>query len=168
MKQNASLALVGAFKSLTLSPATSLRSCLTASSTTALRAIAAKRPRHVRLFSSTAPAAGSWLEPFLDRMKKMRKGRPRVPTGGSVKGTTIAWGDYGLRMRDHDRRISAKQLKLAEDTIKTRLRGERYRLYKRVNCNVGVFISGNEVGQPRAPGKQHGRLTPRTDAYGQG
>lgn len=55
-------------------------------------------------------------------------------------------GDWGLRMKDHDRRISAKQLKVAETTIKTRLRGQRYRLYHRVNCNIGVYTSGNEVG----------------------
>jgi hypothetical protein len=48
-------------------------------------------------------------------------------------------------MWDHHRRISAAQLKVAEDTIKSRLRGQRYRLYKRVACNVGVFVSGNEV-----------------------
>lgn len=88
---------------------------------------------------------GTWLEPKLDRKKKMAKGRPRVATGGSVKGTTVIWGDYGLRMKDHHRRISAKQLKMAEDTIKTRLRGEKYRLYKRKCCNIGVFVSGNEV-----------------------
>lgn len=78
----------------------------------------------------------------------MMKGRPRVATGGSIKGTTIAYGDYGLRMTDHHRRISAQQLKVAEDAIKTRLRGEKYRLYKRVNCDVGVFVSGNEVSLP--------------------
>lgn len=75
----------------------------------------------------------------------MAKGRPRVPTGGSVKGTTVIWGDFGIRMVDHDRRISAKHLKMAEDTIKTRLRGERFRLYKRKCCNVGVYASGNDV-----------------------
>ncbi len=79
------------------------------------------------------------------------KGRPRVPTGGSTKGTTVVWGDYGLRMFDHHRRISAAQLKTAEDTIKQRLRGQKYRLYKRVACNVGVFVSGNEVRQTKAP-----------------
>lgn len=68
-----------------------------------------------------------------------------MPTGGSVKGTTVVWGDYGLRMFDHHRRISASHLKMAEDTIKARLRGQKYRLYKRVACNVGVFVSGNEV-----------------------
>lgn len=73
------------------------------------------------------------------------KGRARCATGGSSRGTTVIWGDYGLRMSDHHRRISAKQLKVAEDTIKQRLRGQKYRLYKRVACNIGVFVSGNEV-----------------------
>lgn len=75
----------------------------------------------------------------------MAKGRPRVATGGSTKGTTVLFGEYGLRMTDHHRRISAKQLKMAEDTIKVRLRGQKYRLYKRKNCNVGVYVSGNDV-----------------------
>lgn len=56
-------------------------------------------------------------------------------------------------MKDHHRRISAKQLKLAEDTIKMRLRGEgKYRLYKRVACNVGVYVSGNEVRMGKGKG----------------
>lgn len=75
----------------------------------------------------------------------MAKGRPRVATGGSTKGTTVIWGDYGLRMKDKQRRISAKSLKMAEDTIKVRLRGQKYRLYKRKCCNIGVYVSGNEV-----------------------
>lgn len=103
---------------------------------------------HARTFTSTAPQLGSWLEPKLDRTKKKQKGRPRVATGGSVKGTTMVVGDYGLRMIDHHRRISAAQLKLAETTIKQRLRGQRYRMYMRVNCNIGVYVSGNEVGFP--------------------
>lgn len=61
------------------------------------------------------------------------------------------WGDYGLRMIDHHRRISAQNLKIAEDTIKQRLRGQKYRLYKRVCCNIGVFVSGNEVCPPMFP-----------------
>lgn len=109
-------------------------------------------PASSRAFSVTAVArGGSWLEPNLDRRKRMMKGRPRVATGGSAKGTTVVWGDFGIRMFDHHRRITAKQLKVAEDTIKARLRGQRYRLYKRVNCNVGVYISGNEVSAPVRP-----------------
>jgi hypothetical protein len=48
-------------------------------------------------------------------------------------------------MVDHHRRISAKHLKMAEDTIKARLRGEKFRLYKRKCCNIGVYVSGNDV-----------------------
>ncbi|KAF4123838.1 Ribosomal protein L16/L10AE [Geosmithia morbida] len=98
-----------------------------------------------RAFSTTSPVMGTWLEPSINRRKKMAKGRPRVATGGSTKGTTVQQGDYGLRMVDHHRRISAKSLKMAEDTIKNRLRGEKYRLYKRKNCDIGVYVSGNEV-----------------------
>jgi ribosomal protein L16 len=84
--------------------------------------------------------------------KKSRKGRPRVPTGGSVRGTTVVWGDYGLRMRDHDRRISAAQLKIAEDTIRRRLRGMKFRLYTRIAANIGVYTSGNETRMGKGKG----------------
>lgn len=148
MKHNASSALLSAFQGLRISSsATPFRAVSLA--TSAVRRPIVPTPisvaSHVRPFSATAIQAGSWLEPNLNRKKKMMKGRPRVPTGGSTKGTTVVWGDYGLRMRDHHRRISAQQLKLAEDTIKQRLRGQKYRLYKRVACNVGVYVSGNEV-----------------------
>lgn len=135
--------LLNALKGLRVSPATPLQPFHAAK----IPCLAA-----ARTFTSTAPQLGSWLEPFIDRTKKKMKGRPRVATGGSVKGTTIMIGDYGLRMVDHHRRISAAQLKLAEATIKQRLRGQRYRLYTRVNCNIGVYISGNEVRMGKGKG----------------
>jgi ribosomal protein L16/L10AE len=149
MKPNASSALLGAFQGLRISPATALRPSLTSIAPRTIASPSAPATiLHVRLFSATAARPGNWLEPNIDRTKKMAKGRPRVPTGGSTKGTAVIWGDYGLRMWDHHRRISAAQLKVAEDTIKRRLRGEKYRLYKRVACNVGVYVSGNEVSFP--------------------
>jgi hypothetical protein len=98
-----------------------------------------------RPFSITAVNAGNWLLPTMPEKKRSRKGRPRVPTGGSARGTTIVWGDYGLRMCDHHRRVSAAQLKNGEEAIKVRLKGMRYRLYKRVCASIGVYSSGNEV-----------------------
>jgi hypothetical protein len=98
-----------------------------------------------RPFSSTAVKAGGWLIPTKGEAKRSRKGRPRVPTGGSARGTTVVWGDYGLRMRDHHRRLSADQLKIGEEAIKVRLKGMRYRLYKRVCASIGVYTKGNEV-----------------------
>ncbi|CZR52964.1 related to ribosomal protein L16 precursor, mitochondrial [Phialocephala subalpina] len=105
-----------------------------------------------RPFSSTASRAGNWLLPTMPEKKRSRKGRPRVPTGGSARGTTIVWGDYGLRMCDHHRRVSAAQLKNGEDAIKVRLKGMRYRLYKRVCASIGVYSSGNEVRMGKGKG----------------
>jgi len=98
-----------------------------------------------RAFSSTPTNAGNWLLPTMPEKKRSSKGRPRVPTGGSARGTTIVWGDYGLRMSDHHRRVSAAQLKNGEEAIKIRLKGMKYRLYKRVCASIGVYSSGNEV-----------------------
>ncbi|KAF2470584.1 50S ribosomal protein L16 [Lindgomyces ingoldianus] len=97
----------------------------------------------IRTFSIT-PLLQNWLAPKAGESRKSRKGRCRVPTGGSQRGTTVVWGDYGLRMRDHDRRVSAQQFKIAEDTIRKRLRGMKFRLYMRVAANIGVYTSGNE------------------------
>ena len=148
MKPASASALLNAFQGLRIcspSPLRQLRAPLQRQSKTL---DTARRLQNVRAFTTTAAVMGTWLEPSLNRKKKMAKGRPRVATGGSTKGTTVIWGDYGLRMIDHHRRISAKQLKMAEDTIKVRLRGEKYRIYKRKNCNVGVYVSGNEVHNP--------------------
>ncbi|EKD16993.1 mitochondrial 54S ribosomal protein uL16m [Drepanopeziza brunnea f. sp. 'multigermtubi'] len=107
---------------------------------------------YIRPFSSTTARAGNWLLPTMPEKKRSRKGRPRVPTGGSARGTTMVWGDYGLRMCDHHRRVSASQLKIGEDAIKVRLKGMRYRLYKRVCASIGVYSSGNEVRMGKGKG----------------
>ena len=104
-----------------------------------------------RTFSST-PSPQSWLFPKRGHTSKSRKGRPRVPTGGSTRGTTIVWGDYGIRMKDHDRRVSASQLSIGAETIKRRLRGLKYKLYTRICANIGVYTSGNEVRMGKGKG----------------
>ena len=64
----------------------------------------------------------------------------------------MVWGDYGIRMRDHDRRISSQQLATGAEAIKKRLRGERYRLFTRVAANIGVYTSGNESRMGKGKG----------------
>lgn len=80
-------------------------------------------------------------------------GRPRLQRGGSVRGTTVVWGDYGLRLKDHDRRISSKSLQLGYNTINQKLRGMNYKLYTRVSANIGVYTKGNEVRMGKGKGK---------------
>ncbi|USP80697.1 uncharacterized protein yc1106_07971 [Curvularia clavata] len=105
----------------------------------------------LRTFSST-PIAASYLAPKAGESRKSRKGRCHVPTGGSMRGTTVVWGDYGIRLLDHDRRISSQQLRIAEETIKKRLRGMKFRLYMRVAANIGVYTSGNDVRMGKGKG----------------
>ncbi|KAL4968541.1 mitochondrial 54S ribosomal protein uL16m [Aspergillus stella-maris] len=105
-----------------------------------------------RCFSTTSPAL-DWLTPKHAEISKSPKGRPHVATGGSSRGTTVVWGDYGLRMKDHDRRLPAASLKIAEETIKRRLRGMKYTLYKRVSANIGVYTKGNEQRMGKGKGK---------------
>ncbi|KAI9934918.1 hypothetical protein ASPWEDRAFT_44452 [Aspergillus wentii DTO 134E9] len=105
-----------------------------------------------RCFSTTSPAL-DWLTPKFAEKSKSPKGRPHVATGGSTRGTTVVWGDYGLRMKDHDRRVPASSLKIAEETIKRRLRGMNYTLYKRVSANIGVYTKGNEQRMGKGKGK---------------
>ncbi|KAI9844567.1 MAG: mitochondrial ribosomal large subunit component [Sclerophora amabilis] len=105
----------------------------------------------VRAFTSTSPTR-NWLLPKSGETKKTRKGRPRVPTGGSTRGTTVVWGEYGLRMREHHRRVSAAQLKNGEEAIRKRLRGLNYRMFMRVSANIGVYTSGNESRMGKGKG----------------
>ena len=69
-----------------------------------------------------------------------------------MRGTTIVWGDYGLRLVSHDRRISDKQFKVAEDAMRKRLRGEKFRVFTRVHTNIGVCVKGNDVRMGKGKG----------------
>jgi len=55
-------------------------------------------------------------------------------------------------MRDHDRRLPASALAIGMETIKKRLRGLKYKLYTRINANIAVFTSGNEVRMGKGKG----------------
>jgi hypothetical protein len=55
-------------------------------------------------------------------------------------------------MTDHHRRLSALQLKNAEDTIRQKLRGMKYRLYTRISANIPVYTKGNEVREQAISG----------------
>lgn len=105
-----------------------------------------------RCFSTTSPTL-NWLTPKFMEKSKSPKGRPHVATGGSSRGTTVVMGDYGLRMKDHDRRIASSAFKLAYETIKRRLRGMKYQIFTRVSANIGVYTKGNEQRMGKGKGK---------------
>lgn len=132
----------------TISPLTTCRNCLAQQ----LRPCGRLPPSPHRTFTST-PISQSWLFPKRELRFKDRKGRPRVPTGGSTRGTTVIWGDYGLRLKDHDRRIPAYKLKNGEDVIRQRLRGTNYRLFTRITASTAVYKKGNETRMGTGKGK---------------
>ncbi|TGZ84000.1 ribosomal protein L16 [Ascodesmis nigricans] len=109
-----------------------------------LRTNISSPPSQTRSFR-TSSASQNWLLPKKGDFGSVHKGRPRVHIGGACRGTTVVWGDYGVRMVDYHRRLSALQLKNAEETIKRKLRGMKYRLYTRIAANIPVYQKGNEV-----------------------
>ncbi|KAF2666774.1 ribosomal protein L16, partial [Microthyrium microscopicum] len=134
--------LLAQLRSLALSPSTHTRPACIKPTQTILS---------VRSFSTTRPSQ-NWLLPRRRSSRKTQKGSPQVNTGGSSRGTTIAHGDYGIRLASHDQRIPAKQLGLAVEVIRRRLRGVVFRFYPRVAANLAVYTSGNEQRMGKGKG----------------
>ena len=73
------------------------------------------------------------LLPRKTKYRKSHKGRIPIALGGSTKGTTLEWGEYGLRVNEPCR-LSAKHLESAEAALKRGLKP-----YK--GCKVSVCAS---------------------------
>lgn len=84
----------------------------------------------LRIFSR----ARSQLAPRQVKHIKRHKGRVPIPTGGSTKGTTLAYGDYGIRIKGNGQRLTAKQLSTAEEVIK-----RKARVLKGLKVHLRVF-----------------------------
>jgi len=64
------------------------------------------------------------LVPRRTKYRKAHKGRTPLALGGSTKGSTLEWGDYGLRVNEAVR-LSAKHLEVAEAALKRGLKPVR-------------------------------------------
>ena len=82
--------------------------------TTRPRSIASVFPNLIRHRSQLAPRKVKWI--------KRHKGTVPIPIGGSIKGTTLAYGEWGIRIKGNGARLTAKQLQTAEDVIKRKLK----------------------------------------------
>ncbi|KAI1798405.1 mitochondrial ribosomal protein L16 [Ganoderma leucocontextum] len=72
---------------------------------------------------------------------KRHKGVLPIPVGGSTKGTTLAYGDWGIRVKGNGMRITAKQLKSADDALRRKLRPIKgAKVFMRVFPDVPVCI----------------------------
>jgi len=72
---------------------------------------------------------------------KRHKGRIPIPTGGSTKGTTLAYGEWGIRIKGNGARLSAKQLTTAQEVMQKKLKVIKgSRVYLRVFPDIPVCI----------------------------
>lgn len=92
------------------------------------------------------------LAPRRTKYRKAQKGKVPIPTGGSTKGTTIEFGDYGLRVKEGTR-LSAKQITAAYDTIRRKIKPVKgSQLWMRVFPDIPVSSKGNEVRMGKGKG----------------
>lgn len=72
---------------------------------------------------------------------KRHKGRVPIPIGGSTKGTTLAFGEWGIRIKGQGVRLTAKQLTTAEEVIKRKIKVIKgAKVYLRVFPDIPVCV----------------------------
>ena len=87
----------------------------------------------VRHRSQFAPRKVKWV--------KRQKGVIPIPTGGSTKGTTLAFGDWGIRIKGNGARLTGKQLQTVEELVKRKLKIVKgAKVYLRVFPDIPVCI----------------------------
>lgn len=91
-------------------------------------------------------------EPKRAPRDRKQKGRVPVRTGGSIKGSTLAFGAYGLRLKSEGVRLKAIQLQEADNSIMRALRPLGGTLYRRLICNISVCVKGNETRMGKGKG----------------
>ncbi|KAG6853011.1 hypothetical protein C0991_007494 [Blastosporella zonata] len=95
----------------------------------------------------------SQLAPRQVQNIKRHKGRIPIPIGGSTKGTTLAYGEWGIRIKGNGARLSAKQLTTAEEVIKKKIKVIKgCKVYLRVFPDIPVCIKGNETRMGKGKG----------------
>lgn len=86
-------------------------------------------------------------------IEKKHKGRVPVRIGGSIKGSTVKFGTFGMRLRTEGCRITALQMKEADNAIMRYVRKlENGKLFRRLTTNIAVCVKGNETRMGKGKG----------------
>jgi len=92
------------------------------------------------------------LAPRKVKYIKRHKGVIPIPIGGSTKGTTLAYGEWGIRIKGNGVRLTAKQLQTAEEVIKRKIKQVKgSKVYLRVFPDIPVCIKVTFVPFGAAP-----------------
>ena len=98
----------------------------------------------------------SQLAPRRVQNVKRHKGRIPIPTGGSTRGTTLAFGEWGIRIKGMGVRFSAKQLMTAEEVIKRKIKVVKgAKVYLRVFPDIPVCIKVRRTSRNRLISDAH-------------
>ncbi|KAJ1960247.1 39S ribosomal protein L16, mitochondrial [Dispira parvispora] len=101
--------------------------------------------RVLRRFNST-------IQPRKVKRRKAQKGRIPVRTGGSQRGNFMAFGDYGLRVKDGVR-LTGRQIDAILADVKRRLKPFKgSQIWLRVFPDIPVTSKGNEVRMGKGKG----------------
>jgi ribosomal protein L16/L10AE len=93
------------------------------------------------LFGNVQSRGRAQLAPKAVKYMKRHKGKLPIPIGGSTKGTVLAYGDYGIRIRGNGMRFSAKQLTTAQEVLKRKLKSIKHaKVYLRLFPDVPVCV----------------------------
>lgn len=91
--------------------------------------------------------------PRFKHVSKKQKGRVPVRVGGSIKGSTLQFGRFGLRLRSEGERLSAQQLREADNAIMRYVRPlTNGKMWRRLCTNIAVCIKGNETRMGKGKG----------------
>jgi ribosomal protein L16 len=90
--------------------------------------------------------------PRRTKYRKAHKGRVPVRIGGSTKGNTLAFGSFGLRVKDGVR-LSSAQLTAAHTAIKRKIKVIKgSQVWMRVFPDIPVTSKGNETRMGKGKG----------------
>ncbi|KAJ9079153.1 39S ribosomal protein L16, mitochondrial [Entomophthora muscae] len=104
------------------------------------------------LFSLTSSRSASNLAPRKRKHRKAQKGRVPVRTGGSQKGNFVAFGDYGLRVKEGVR-LSADVLTACQNVIRRKVKAAKgTKIWMRVFPDIPVSAKGNESRMGKGKG----------------
>ncbi|KZT22784.1 ribosomal protein L16 [Neolentinus lepideus HHB14362 ss-1] len=84
---------------------------------------------------------------------KRHKGVIPIPIGGSTKGTTLAYGEWGIRIKGPGVRFTAKQLTTAEEVIRRKIKVIKgAKVWLRLFPDIPVCVKGNETRMGKGKG----------------
>ncbi|KAJ2559002.1 39S ribosomal protein L16, mitochondrial [Coemansia sp. RSA 1933] len=94
----------------------------------------------------------STLQPRRRKYKKAQKGRVAVRTGGSTKGNYIAFGDYGIRVKEGIR-LPATTISAIHKMLRRKLKSIKdLSIWLRVFPDIPVTTKGTEVRMGKGKG----------------